>query len=270
MYKQLSKQNWFRNCWPRCLFWAVSLHKVHVVWPSKKMDPAVDWKYDVSQSAISAEEVKKSTTRLCGCWSPQLRFLLRSELLCWESGLIDYVYLYIYNAVSWCFSLIAMVTLNRVHWEKPTARAVEMCWKWLLQMKPESVHVPFKFAWIDHPKSWITGVFSQNLTTSREFRRNHGVGFAFWTCTCWGCYFIPLEKIFGLIPGSARFANHQQNISVLGFLWVHKIRQQFPSNSHKTPLYAKWGLQDCYVQKFLHNIQMVYMCSIYIHYLNSI
>lgn len=203
MSKQLSKQNWFRTCWPRCLFWAVSLHKVHVVWP--KMDPAVDWKYDVSELAISAEEVKKCTTRLCGCWSPQLRFLVRSELLCWESGLIDYVCIYIYNAVSWCFSLIAMVTLSRVHWEKPTARAVEMCSRWLLdrfipwKMKPESVHVPFQFAWICHPKSWITGVFSQNLTQSREFRRNHGVGFAeIWNLHLLRMLLYHLKRLLGL------------------------------------------------------------------------
>lgn len=46
---------------------------------------------------------------------------------------------------------------------------------------------------------------------------------------------LPLEKTFGLIPGSARIANHQQNISLLGFLWVHKIRTaisfQFSQNS---------------------------------------
>ena len=209
-----------------------------------------------------------STTFLIEIWTALLR--IRINWLC--------VYIYIYNAVSWCFSLIAMVTLSRVHWEKPTARAVEMCSKWLLhrfikwKMKPESVHVPFKFEWICHPKSWITGVFSQNLTKSREFHKS-------WSWVRRNLELAPvkdatlhhLKRFLGLSQAVQDLPNHQQNISVLGFLWVHKIRQQFPSNSHKTPVYAKWGLQACYVQKFLHNIQMAYVCSININiYIESI
>lgn len=136
-----------------------------------------------------------STTFLSEIWTALLR--IRINWLC--------VYIYIYNAVSWCFSLIAMVTLSRVHWEKPTARAVEMCSKWLLdrfipwKMKPESVHVPFQFAWICHPKSWITGVFSQNLTQSREFRRNHGVGFAeIWNLHLLRMLLYHLKRLLGL------------------------------------------------------------------------
>jgi len=54
-----------------------------------------------------------------------------------------------------------------------------------------------------------------------------------------------------------RLLGLSQAVQDLRTIRIHKIRQQFPSNSHKTPLYAKWGLQACYVQKFLHNLQMV-------------
>lgn len=179
MYKQLSKQNWFRNCWPRCLFWAVSLHKVHVVWPSKKMDPE-EWKYDVSQLAISAEEVKKCTTRLCGCWSPQLRLLLRSELLCWESGSIDYVYIYIYIYIQCRVLVFFLDCYGHVKPSSLRKTNSEGCWN-VFQMAAPQIHkmknearicsCPFQICMNLPPKvmnHWCVLTKSHNITRVSE------------------------------------------------------------------------------------------------------
>ena len=69
----------------------------------------------------------------------------------------------------------------------------------------------------------------------------------------WNLHLLRMLLLYHL----KRLLGLSQAVQDLRTIRIHKIRQQFPSNSHKTPLYAKWGLQARYVQKFLHNLQMV-------------